>query len=90
MSNAKQKRAVAAHIEWRNREMPSNDVTVTRPHERTFIKTNQVTVKGKNGKPKKRKAPMVSWRKYETTTRATLVDVASGFATRPNYDWKRC
>lgn len=90
MSNAKQKRAVQAHIEWRKRVLPSNDVTVTRPHEKTVVKVGARVILKKNGKPKKRKGVMVSWRKVETSSRATLVEVGSGFDLRPNHVWYNC
>lgn len=91
MSNAKQKRAVAAHIEWRNREMPSDVVTVARPHSKTAVAVGARTIMRKDGKtPRKRKGCIVAWRNHDITTRATLVESYSSIGERPNYDWKKC
>lgn len=87
MSNAKQKRATAAHIAWRNREMPEPVVQVTRPHEKTVVAIGARTIMGKSGKPLKRKGCVVSWRKVEVTSRAALVEAPSSIGTRPNYEW---
>lgn len=91
MSNAKQKRATATHIAWRNREMPSDVVTVQRPHENTFVAIGAKVLMRKDGKtPRKRKGVMVSWRKTETVTRARLVESPSSMGRRPNYEWFSC
>ena len=90
MSNAKQKRAVAAHIEWRNRETISDVVMVARPHSKTAVAIGKRVIMGKNGKPKKRLGCIVAWRNVDVTSRATLVESPSSMGERPNYDWKKC
>lgn len=94
MSNAKMKREVAAHIAFRKSQIEKaatpKPVMVTRPHEKTFVALNRVTVMGKNGKPKKRKAPLVSVRKYDTVTFATRAEVSSSMDKRPGYVWYDC
>jgi hypothetical protein len=87
MSNAKQKRAVAAHIEFRKRKLPFPVVTVSRPHETTAVAVGAKVRIGKNGKPLKRKGCIVSWRKVETTARAALVESPCSMGRRPNYEW---
>lgn len=91
MSNAKQKRAVAAHIEWRNREMISDVVMVARPHSNTVVAVGKRVIMRKDGKtPRKRMGCIVAWRNVDVTSRATLVESPSSMGARPDYDWKKC
>lgn len=90
MSNAKQKRAVQAHIEFRNRKQPFPVVTVARPHSNTVVAVGARVRLGKNGKPLKRKGCIVAWRNDETTSRASLVESPSSMGRRPHYDWTAC
>lgn len=91
MSNAKMKREVAAHIEFRNRKMPHPVVTVVRPHSTTVVAIGARTIMRKDGKtPRKRKGCIVSWRNGMETARATLVESPSSMGRRPNYVWHDC
>lgn len=93
MSNAKLKREVAAHIAFRKTkaERVPHPVKVERPHEKTFVAIGAKTLMRKDGKtPKKRKGCIVSFRKYDTTTFATNVEVNSSMGKRPNYVWHDC
>jgi len=88
MSNAKNKRHVAAVIAWRNREMPSPVVVTSRSHETTVVAIGARTLFCKDGKtPRKRKGVIVSWRNVETTARATNVEIYSSIGERPDHVW---
>lgn len=87
MSNAKMKRDVAKHIAWRNREMPSDVVQVTRQHEKTFVAVGARVLLKKDGKPRKRKGTIVSFRKYDTVNYARSVEVYSSIGERPDHLW---
>ena len=88
MSNAKNKRHVAAVIAWRNRKQPFPVVTVSRPHETTVVAVGARTLFCKDGvTPRKRKGCVVSWRKHETTARAVNVEVPCSIGKRPDHLW---